>query len=132
RSWRRCLEPRGQYLLSLWPRDQGGPGLDELLSRLPGPCGLWRLQAVGHRARNPQDDAGPLSADQEHAGQLQPQETGLLLMPAAGACTAPAPLRGILTRKKRNWREFLRCPNTCNTVRAVGHDIEKEAQDVHC
>ncbi len=46
----------------------------------PGARGVRRLQAVGHRAREPQDDAGSLPADEEHAGQLQPQEAWLLLM----------------------------------------------------
>ena len=32
-----------------------------------------------HRPRKPQDDAGPLPADQEHAGQLLAQSNGLLL-----------------------------------------------------
>ena len=45
----------------------------------PGARGVRRLQAVGHRPREPQDDARPLSADQEHAGQLLPQGAGLLL-----------------------------------------------------
>ena len=45
----------------------------------PGACGVRRLQAIGHRARNPQDDARPLPADQEHAGELQPEGAGLLL-----------------------------------------------------
>ena len=54
----------------LWTRDSnlawhgarhpGRPGLGQLLPRLPGPCGLWRLQEVGDRSRDPQDDAGPL------------------------------------------------------------------------
>ena len=45
----------------------------------PGARGVRRVQAVGHRAGEPQDDAGPLPADQEHAGQLQPEEARLLL-----------------------------------------------------
>ena len=45
----------------------------------PGACGVRRLQEVGHRARDPQDDARPLPADQERAGELQPQGDGLLL-----------------------------------------------------
>ena len=32
-------------------------------------------------AAKPQDDARPLSADQEHAGELQPESAGFLLMP---------------------------------------------------
>ena len=54
--------------------DQGRPGVDQLLPRLSGARGLRRLQAVGHRAGEPQDDARSLPADQEPAGELQPQE----------------------------------------------------------
>ena len=57
----------------------GRPGVDQLLPRLPGARGVRRLQAVGHRPREPQDDARPLPADQEPAGQLQPRQAGLLL-----------------------------------------------------
>ena len=46
----------------------------------PGPCRVRRLQAVRHRPRDPQDDARPLPADQEPAGQLQPEEARLLLI----------------------------------------------------
>ena len=79
RPRRRRLEPRRQPLLPLRPRHPGRPRLDQLLPRLSGPCGLRRLQAVRHRPREPQDDARPLPADQEHAGQLQPEEARLLL-----------------------------------------------------
>jgi anaerobic selenocysteine-containing dehydrogenase len=40
---------------------------------------IRRLQAVGHRPRESQDDARPLPADQESAGELQPESAGLLL-----------------------------------------------------
>ena len=46
---------------------------------LSGACGVRRLQAVGHRPRDAQDDARPLSADQEPARQLQPEGARLLL-----------------------------------------------------
>ena len=46
---------------------------------LPGARGVRRLQAVGHRPREAQDDARPLPADQEHAGELQPEGARLLL-----------------------------------------------------
>jgi len=72
-------EPRCQPLLPVRSGDPGGPGLDQLLPRLSRACGVRRLQAVGHRARDPQDDARPLSADQEPPGQLQPEEARLLL-----------------------------------------------------
>ena len=58
---------------------QAGTGVDQLLPPLPGACGVRRLQEVGHRAREPQDDARPLPADQERAGELQPEGDGLLL-----------------------------------------------------
>ena len=57
----------------------GRPRVDELLPRLSGSCGVRRIQAIGHRARDPCHDARPLSADQEPAGELQPQEAGVLL-----------------------------------------------------
>src|SRR5205814_6555002 len=49
------------------------------LPRLPGACDLRRLQGIGHRSRDPQDDARPLPADQEPAGQLRPEQARLLL-----------------------------------------------------
>ena len=61
------------------PGHQGRPGVDELLPRLPGARSVRWLQAVGHRPREPQDDARPLPADQEPAGLLQQQGPGLLL-----------------------------------------------------
>ncbi len=39
-----------------------------------------RLQAVGHWPRKPQNDAGPLPADQELAGQLQREQARFLLI----------------------------------------------------
>jgi len=39
-----------------------------------------RLQVLRHRAREPPDDAGPLPADEEPAGVVQPEQAGLLLM----------------------------------------------------
>ena len=60
-------------------RDPGRSGVDEQLPRLPGARGLRRLQAARHRAREPQDDARPLPADQEPPGQLLAQRARLLL-----------------------------------------------------
>ena len=57
------------------PRHPGRPGVDELLPRLPGARGVRRLQGLGHRPREPPDDARPLPADQEPAGQLQPERS---------------------------------------------------------
>ena len=79
--WTRDAQPR----LPLRPRHPGRPRLDQLLPRLSGACGVRRLQAVRHRPREPQDDARPLSADQEHAGQLQPEEARLLLIASQGS-----------------------------------------------
>lgn len=44
--------------------------VDQLLSRLPGTCGVWWLQTIRYRSRNPQDDAGALPANQVPAGEL--------------------------------------------------------------
>jgi hypothetical protein len=60
-------------------RDIGGPGVDELLPRLPRPRGLRRLQAVRHRPRDPQDDAGALPADEKPPGVVLAEEARLLL-----------------------------------------------------
>ncbi len=79
-AWRRRVVARREHVLSHGARDQGGPRLDQLLPRLPGACGVRRLQAIRHRARESQDDAQPLSADQEPAGELLAQEAGFLLI----------------------------------------------------
>ena len=47
RPWCGRMKPVGQYLLPIWPCHSGGTGLNQLLPRLTGTCGLWRLQAVG-------------------------------------------------------------------------------------
>ena len=60
--------------------DQGRSRVDQLLPPVPGACGVRRLQEVRRRPRNPQDDARPLSADQEPAGELRHQSAGLLLI----------------------------------------------------
>ena len=73
--WTREHQPR----LPLRPRDPGRAGVDQLLPPLPGACGVRRLQEVGHRSRDPQDDARPLPADQECAGELLSEADGLLL-----------------------------------------------------
>ena len=70
RSGRRRLDARRHARLSLRPPNPGGPRVDQLLSRVSGACGVRRLQAIGHRPRKSQDDARPLSADEEPARQL--------------------------------------------------------------
>ena len=66
----RRVDPRHQPRLSHGPRHPGRPGVDQLLPPLPGACGVRRLQEVRHRARESQDDARPLPANQERAGEL--------------------------------------------------------------
>ncbi len=75
----RRVDPRHEHGLPHGPRHPGRAGVDQLLPPLSGACGLRRLQEVGHRARDPQDDARPLPADQERAGQLQPEGARVLL-----------------------------------------------------
>lgn len=74
-----CVDPRHQHGLPGGPRHQGGPGLDELLPRLSRARGVRRLQGVGHRPGEPQDDAGALPADEEPSGVVLAEEAGLLL-----------------------------------------------------
>ena len=81
RPRRRRVEPRHQHRVPRGSRHPGRPGVGEQLPRLPRARGLRRLQAVGHRAREPQDDARPLPADEEHAGQLLAERARLLLSP---------------------------------------------------
>lgn len=40
-----------------WARHSGRARVDQLLSRLPGTCGVWWLQTIRHWPRNPQNDA---------------------------------------------------------------------------
>ncbi len=84
RPRRRRVEPRHQHRVPRGSRHPGRPGVGEQLPRLPRARGLRRLQAVGHRAREPQDDARPLPADEEHAGQLLAERARLLLMDPVG------------------------------------------------
>ena len=78
-------------LLPRRPRDRGRARLDQLLPRLPGARGVRRLQAVRLRARNPQADTRSLPADQEPAGQLQPERARAVLIPRrrGGGVRAP-------------------------------------------
>ncbi len=76
----RRMDPRPQHGVPLRPRHQGRKGMDELLSRVSGACGIRRLQEVRHRQGNSQDDAGSLPADQERPGELQHEGPRLLLV----------------------------------------------------
>ena len=74
---RHSLRPRRGRVGSQWqhrlqggPRDPSRPRVGEQLPLLPGARGVRRLQAVRHRPREPPDDARPLPADQEPAGEL--------------------------------------------------------------
>ncbi len=60
-------------------RDQGRPGVDEQLPRLPRARRVRWLQAERHRARDPQDDARALPADEEPPRQLLARRPRLLL-----------------------------------------------------
>ena len=76
---RRRLDPRRRARVPHGPRDQGRPRVDQLLPPLPGPRRVRRLQGLGRRAREPQDDARPLLADEVPAGQLRPERARVLL-----------------------------------------------------
>ena len=75
----RRVDPRWQSRLPDGARDPGRPGVDQLLPPVSGACGVRRLQEVGHRARDAQDDARSLPADQEPAGQLLSEGARFLL-----------------------------------------------------
>ncbi len=85
---RRPLDPRHQPRLPHGPRDQGRSRVDQLLPPVPGPRRVRRLQEVRRRSRDAQDDARPLPADQEPAGELRHQPAGLLLVGPRTAATA--------------------------------------------
>ena len=82
--------PRRQHGLPGRAGHPGRPGVGEQLPRLPGARGVRRLQAVRHRPGEPQDDARPLPADQEPAGQLLAERAGLLLMSRGGRAGTPS------------------------------------------
>ncbi|MNR19462.1 hypothetical protein D3C85_1362560 [compost metagenome] len=50
RTGRGRVVARREHLLPDGTRHQGRPRMDQLLSRLPRACGVWWIQAVGHRA----------------------------------------------------------------------------------
>jgi aldehyde dehydrogenase len=77
----RGLDPGRQQGLPGRPRDRGRARLGELLPPVPGGRGLRRIQSVGHRARDAQDDARALQPDQEPARQLRRRASRLLLGP---------------------------------------------------
>src|SRR5215472_1218287 len=82
RARRRRLDPRRQPRVPGRTRDQGRPRLGELLPPVPGGRGLRRVQGLGHRAGDAQDDARALLPDEEPARQLRPEPDGFLLMRA--------------------------------------------------
>ena len=90
------LVARRDHRLSRRPRDPGRARVDELLPCVSGACGVRRLQAVGLRPRDAQDDPGSLPADEEPAGQLQPECDGLLLKASGGG---RAERRGLRRRR---------------------------------
>ena len=57
--------------------------------------GGYKQSGIGRE--NAQDDARPLPADQEHAGELQPEGARLLLMRNVSPCTGAYPVHGRLT-----------------------------------
>ena len=83
RPRRRRLDARRVARLPHGPRHPGRPGVDELLPPLPGPRRVRRLQVVGRRAREPQDDARALLAGEVPARQLRPQAAGAVLSTGA-------------------------------------------------
>src|SRR5690554_5422665 len=93
------MEPRHEPRLPYGPWHSGRSCLDQLLPPVPGTCRLWRLQEVRCGSRNAQDDARPLPADQEHAGQLRHQPVGILL--------SHGPLQALLSPKL--------CTGTCTS-----------------
>src|SRR5699024_9519873 len=68
-----------EHRLPRRPRHPGRSRVGEPLSQLPGALRVRRVQVLGHRAGEPPDDARPLPADEEPAGQLLGTEARLLL-----------------------------------------------------
>ena len=100
----RCVDPRHAPSLPGASRHRGWPGLGELLPRLPRGRALRRLQEVGLRARDPQDDAQQLPSNQEHDHLLRPQQAGdaqQLFLPLPFAAFPLFGLRGFLCRPCR-------------------------------
>ena len=75
----RGLEPQWRHRVPCWPCDRGGSRLDEHVPPVPGARRVRWLQAVGRRAREPQDDARSLPADEEPARLVRGRPDGLLL-----------------------------------------------------
>ena len=42
------LDPDRKPCVSVWAWHSGRAGVDQLLSRLPGTCGVWWVQGIGH------------------------------------------------------------------------------------
>ena len=88
KPWRWPTTPASVWALACGPVMAPWPIAWAVASR-PAVCGptattctrltrLRWLQEIRHRPRNPQDDAGPLPANQELVGELQPERPGLL------------------------------------------------------
>ena len=82
---RRRLEPRRQPRVQNGPGHRGRQGVDQLLPPVPGPRGLRRLQGLGRRTGEPQDDARALLADQVPARELRPEPDGPVLSVRRGS-----------------------------------------------
>ncbi len=79
RARRGRLDARHEQGVPHGPRHQGRARVDELLPPLSRARGLRRLQGLGRRAGEPQDDARPLHADEVPAGQLRPEAARAVL-----------------------------------------------------
>jgi aldehyde dehydrogenase len=77
----RGVDAQREHRVPRRPHHPGRTRLGEQLPRLSRARGFRRLQVLGHRPGEPPDDARPLSADQEPAGELLGQRAGLLLSP---------------------------------------------------
>src|SRR5690606_9054532 len=71
RVGRRCMDAGCPSGVSDRPQDSSRARLGQLLPPVPGACGLWRIQTVGHRPRDAQNDVGTLSTDEEYAHLIQ-------------------------------------------------------------
>ncbi len=92
----------------------------------PGPRRVRRLQGLGGRAREPQDDARPLLADEVHAGHLRPERVGVLL----GRHGSGRDTRGRRHRRRDSRRSGACAPSTAAHVLPVGGLLRRQLPDV--